>query len=315
MPDLRHFRYFATLAEELHFGRAAARLHITQPGLSQQIQALEREIGVPLLDRTSRRVRLTAAGQTLFEESRRMLAQVERVVTLTRRTGAGDIGRLAIGAVESATYTVLPKVLREYGRLYPGVQLVMREMLSVHQIEALRRGEIDVGFARTPIETDELATLPLGEESLAVMLPAGHPLCEKAEVPLAALAKEPFILHPTPPSNWASYIVAVCKGAGFEPRIAHEATVTTVAISFVAAELGITFVPASLAEGESRAGVVARPVASEGGHVPLTRLLVVYRKDALSPTAERLLEVARQVTLSTTLPKTSVSRTPSASAR
>lgn len=296
LPELRHLRYFVAVAEELHFGRAAARLHIAQPGLSQQIQALERELGVALLDRTRRRAQLTPAGRSFLDESRRLLVQVERAVHLARRAGSGEIGRLAIGATESATHIVLPPVLREYRRRYPDVELVLHEMISEDQVEALRHGEIDVAFVRGPLVADDLEQLPLPEERLAVVIPRRHALARRASVPLKALAGEPFVLHPTPPSGWAEFTLAACRRAGFEPRVVQTGTSSAVAVSFVAAELGVALLPSGLAEGIDRRGVVVRPIS---GAAPRTRLVTVYRKGPpyslarLTPTARALIDIVR----------------------
>ncbi|HWL88079.1 MAG TPA: LysR substrate-binding domain-containing protein [Polyangiaceae bacterium] len=291
MVELRHLRYFLVLAEELHFGRAARRLHIAQPGLSQQIQALERELGVELLDRSHGRVQLTVAGRTFFEEGKRGMAQLERAVDLARRAGRGEVGRLALGAAESATYSILPGLLREYVRRYPEVDLAVREMSSPAQVEALERGEIDIAFVRTPTEIKNFETVTLREESMALVLPEGHPLAAERVVALAALANERFIMHPFPPSGWTEFMLAVCRNAGFEPRISQSASETTVAVSFVAADLGITLVPASLSDAARRPGVVTRPVASPA---PTTRLLVIYRRDGLPQTARAFLDIVRE---------------------
>ena len=186
--ELRHLRYFVAVAEELHFGRAAERLRVAQPGLSQQIQALERALGVALFDRTSRRVELTAAGALLLAEGKRALAQTERALDRARRAGRGEVGRLTVAAIGSATYDVLPALLREHRRRYPEVELVLREMSTPAQVHALRSGEIDVGFLRLPADTRDLVASTVREETMLLMLPESHPLAAHAEVPLAALA-------------------------------------------------------------------------------------------------------------------------------
>ena len=144
--ELRLVRYFVAVAEELHFGRAAQRLRMAQPGLSQQIKALELQLGVRLLERTSRQVRLTAAGELLLGEGRRLLAQSERVTDLVRGAGLGQLGSVMVAAIGSATYDVIPRLLREHRRRYPGVEVLLREMSTPAQARALRSGEI--GSAR-----------------------------------------------------------------------------------------------------------------------------------------------------------------------
>jgi LysR family transcriptional regulator, benzoate and cis,cis-muconate-responsive activator of ben and cat genes len=289
MIELRHLRYFIAVAEELHFGRAAQRLHIAQPGLSQQIQALESQLGVSLLARTRRRVELTAAGRVFLEEGRRALVQLERAENLARRASTGDIGRLTIGGTESATWVVLPELLREFRKRYQNVDLAIREMPSPLQLEALRNGEIDVGFVRPPISTEGVVSRTVLEERLGILLPKGHALAKRAEIPIAALRDEPLVIHPARPSGWADFMVAICRNAGFEPRIAQEASETATAVSFVAAGLGSTIVPVSL-KGLVRPGVVYRPVSNPA---PRAQLLLVYRSGVAPPTLTRLLEVAQ----------------------
>ncbi|WP_394824873.1 LysR substrate-binding domain-containing protein [Pendulispora albinea] len=294
MVELRHLRYFLVVAEELHFGRAAKRLHLAQPGLSQQIQALERELGVELLDRSHRRVQLTAAGQVFFEEGRRALAQLERAADRAKRAGRGEVGRLVLSAAESATYAVLPRILREYGRRYPEVDLVVHEMASPAQVEALRRGDVDLAFVRTPIETKGLEAVALRDESMAVVVPEGHPLARRSTISPSDLRSERLVMHPSPASGWTELMLAVCRNAGFEPRISQVATETTVAVSFVAADLGVTLVPESLSEAARRPGVVTRPLTAPA---PITRLLVIFRRDELPQTARAFLDVVRELAL------------------
>jgi DNA-binding transcriptional LysR family regulator len=289
MIELRHLRYFLAVAEELHFGRAAARLHIAQPGLSQQIQALEHELGAMLLDRTRRRVELTPAGQLLYDEGRRLTAQLERLFALVGRTARGQVGRLAIGVVESATYVELPRLLRAYKSAYPDTELVVKEMSSPAQVDALRRGTIDVGLLRTPIESEGLTSRTIRAESLSVLLPRGHRLAKRRMVTLSAIAGEPLIVHPRGRRpNWSDFMLSLCRAAGFEPRVVEEADDTAIAICFVAAGLGVTLVPDTLAFS-ARPGVVARPVADP---TPATSLVLVHPGERSPPTVEALMELA-----------------------
>src|SRR5215218_8615631 len=198
-PELRLIRYFVAVAEELHFGRAAARLHVAQPGLSQQIKSLEQSLGVLLLERTSRQVRLTPAGSLLLTEGRRLLAESARVVDRVRRTGRGEIGRVTVAAIGSATYDVVPRLLRAHRKRCPDVELVLREMSTPAQVQALRAGEIDLGFVRLPADMEELLAYTVREERMALMLPESHPLARLEEVPLRSLARERHILFPTAP--------------------------------------------------------------------------------------------------------------------
>jgi DNA-binding transcriptional LysR family regulator len=291
MIETRHLRYFIAVAEELHFGRAAQRLHIAQPGLSQQIQALEAQLGVSLLTRTRRRVELTAAGNVFLEEGRRALAQLERAENLARRAEYGEIGRLTIGGTEAATWDVLPELMREFRRRYANVDLAIREMATPVQLAALSDGEIDVGFVRPPISTEGLVARTVREDRLGVLLPEAHRLASLREIPLTALAGESLVVHPTRPSSWADFMISICRDAGFEPRIGQEANETATAVSFVAAGLGLTIVPVSL-KGMVRPGVVYRPIADPA---PRAQLLLIYRSGPLPPTVVRLLAVAHSL--------------------
>ena len=289
--ELRHLRYFVAVAEELHFGRAAARLNVAQPGLSQQIQALEQALGVPLFERTSRRVELTAAGATLLAEGKRALAQTERALDRARRAGRGEIGRLTVASIGSATYDVVPALLREHRRRFPEVELVLREMSTPAQVHALRGGEIDVGFLRLPADTHDLVASTVREETMLLMLPESHPLAARDEVPLGALAGEPLILFPASPRpSWADTVITACREAGFEPRVAQEAMESATVVSFVAADVGLALVPQGL-RVLVRPGVVCRPVSP----APITRLAVVRRAGRLPPTVDALLGIVREL--------------------
>jgi DNA-binding transcriptional LysR family regulator len=281
------------LAEELHFGRAGQRLHIAQPGLSQQIQRLEAALGVSLLARSRRRVELTHAGQTFLEEGRRALAQIERAENLSRRVGSGEIGRLNIGATESAAWELLPELIREYRSRYENVSLVVREMPTPIQLGALRNGEIDIGFLRTPVDTEGLVARVLRQERTVVLLPEAHPLTKRRSIPLASLDGEPLIIHPsTPRPSWADFMIGLCRNAGFEPQISQEAIKTSTAASLVAAGLGLTLMPESL-KGLVRSGVVCRPITSPA---PMTQLLVAHRSGGVvPPTVRAFLGVALDV--------------------
>jgi len=293
MIELRHLRYFVVLAEELHFGHAAERLNIAQPGLSQQIQALEANLGVSLLTRSHRRVELTHAGQMLLEEGRRALAQIERAENLSRRVGSGEIGRLNIGSTESAAWDLLPELIRAYRSRYENVSLVVREMPTPIQVAALRNGEIDIGFLRTPVNIDGLVVRTLRQEKTVILLPDTHRLTKRRSIPLRLLAGEPLIIHPsTPRPSWADFMISLCRNAGFEPQISQEAIKTSTAASFVAAGLGLTLMPESL-KGLVRTGVVCRPIAPPA---PKTQLLVAHRSGGIvPPTVAAFLGVAQEV--------------------
>jgi LysR family transcriptional regulator, benzoate and cis,cis-muconate-responsive activator of ben and cat genes len=292
LPELRLIRYFVAVAEELHFGRAAARLHVAQPGLSQQIQSLERRLGVRLLERTSRQVRLTAAGSLLLTEGRRLLADAERAVDRVQRTGRGEVGRVTVAAIGSATYDVVPRLLRAHRARSPDVELVLREMSTPAQVQALRTGEIDVGLLRVPADTADLVVHAVRDDRMALMLPDAHPLAKKSRIPLRALAREPLILFPAAPRpSWADTVVAACREAGFEPIVAQEAMESATVVSFVAAGVGIAIVPEGL-KVLARPGVVFKLVAPPA---PVTRLAAVHRAGELPPAVHALMELMREL--------------------
>lgn len=292
MIELRHLRYFVVLAEELHFGRAAQRLHIAQPGLTHQIKALESLLGVSLLARCSRRVELTRSGQILLEEGRRTLAQVERTENLSRRAGSGEIGRLTIGSTESAAWDLLPELVAEFHKRHDAVDLVVCEMTTRMQVESLRKGDIDVGFLRAPVDTEGLVARIIRKEKTVVLLPEKHRLSSRRTIPLAALAGEPLIIHPsTPRPSWADFVIGLCRNAGFEPHISQQAIRTSTAASFVAAGLGLTLMPESL-KGLVPRGVVYRPLSSPA---PTTQILVAHRSGLVSPTVAGLMAVIQDL--------------------
>lgn len=292
VPELRLLRYFVAVAEELHFGRAARRLHVAQPGLSQQIRALETALGARVLERTSRQVRLTPAGELLLFESRRLLADADRALDRVRRVARGEAGRITVAAIGSATYAVVPRLLREHRARYPEVELVLREMSTPAQVHALRAGEVDVGFLRLPADTADLSTHTVREDRMAIMLPETHPLARRRRIPLRALAREPLILFPASPRpSWADTVVAACREHGFEPIVAQEAMESATVVSFVAAGVGLAPVPEGL-KVLARPGVVFRLVAPPA---PVTRLAAVHRAGALAPIVAAFLTLVREL--------------------
>ncbi len=285
--ELRHLRYFVAVAEELHFGRAAERLFIAQPPLSQQIQQLERELGVLLFARTSRRVQLTPAGEVFLDEARRTLAGLEAGANAARRAARGETGWLGIGFAASATYDLLPTVLHDYRAAYPEVQLSLRELNAAEQALALRDKSIHVGLARPAIEGTDLETHALLEEPYLVALPAAHPRVGERDIALASLAEEPFVSFPEAPApSYAQAVRAACEGAGFTPRIAQEVREMQTAISLVVAGVGITLLPASVIHLH-RDGLVYRPLREPAPH---TVLAVVSRREDPSPALANFLQ-------------------------
>ena len=288
--ELRHLRYFVTVAEELHFGRAAKKLHISQPPLSMQIRALEEELGVTLFNRTQRSVVLTQAGNALLGEARHILARVDQAVLMTRRASRGEIGELAIGFISVADYNVLPVVLREFRRAFPLVNLTLRESTTDAQIRDLLAGRIDVGFVLPPINEPSLESLPILREPLIAALPEKHPLARNSgKLALEKLKDAPFILFPRPyaPGLYDD-IVSCCKAAGFSPRVEQEAIQMQTIVSLVSAELGVALIPASLTNLR-RTGVTYK--ALKGGS-PLTEVHLAWRRGDDLPARRVFVDVA-----------------------
>jgi DNA-binding transcriptional LysR family regulator len=289
--ELRQLRYFAVLAEELHFGRAARRLSLTQPPLSQAIQNLERELGVRLLERTRRHVALTQAGRAFLEEARQTLTRAARAAEQARRAGRGEVGRLAVGFLANTAYTLLPLVLRDFARAFPGVKLDLRELGIPDQLAGLRSGEIDVGLLRPPVQDAELLAETLLEEPFVLALPAGHALCALKRVPAKRLAGETFVLFPRAPGFvFGDLILGYCLRAGFTPRVAQEVNQTHAVVGLVSAGIGVALVPAS-AQKIGLAGVVYRPMREA---TPLAQVAIASRRADTSPVVAAFLTVARR---------------------
>lgn len=290
--ELRVLRYFVALAEELHFGRAARRLGMTQPPLSQAIAGLEGELGVRLLERTRRRVALTHAGATFLEEARATLARAGQAVELARRAQRGEVGRLAVGYLAATAYTLLPLVLRDFMRGFPGVRLELRELTLPQQLGALLKGDIEVGLLRPPVGEAELAAETILAEPFVLALPARHPLTALRRVPARRLAGEPFILFPRQPGLvFHDLVMGYCLRNGFTPRVAQEANQTHTVVGLVSAGIGVALVPAST-QRIGLAGVAYRPLRER---TPESRTAVAWRRDNASPVLAAFRDVARRV--------------------
>jgi len=247
--ELRHLRYFRAVAEELHFGKAAMRLHIAQPPLSQQIRQLEHELGVGLLTRNTRKVELTAAGDAYLKRVVAILEAVDEAGLQAQRIAQGREGHLAIGCVGSATYSLLPRLVRALGEELPGVDVSVRgEMLVPAQIGALLAGEIDLALLRPPVDHPGIRLETVRRDRLLVALPVGHSLTTRDELCVADLRDEQFITHAGHGrSVMNSMLMAMCADAGFLPQVRHEVAETSTLVTLVAAGLGVAIVPAPTA--------------------------------------------------------------------
>jgi DNA-binding transcriptional LysR family regulator len=292
--ELRHLRYFVAVAEELHFGRAAERIHIAQPPLSQQIRQLEEEIGVKLFHRTKRRVQLTHAGQIFMEEALQILAHSEKAVRLARRADRGEIGRLVMGFVGSMTYKFLPSALRSFRDQFPDVELRLRELTSDQQIKALRDRTIDVGFLRQPIKDDALSVETVLREPLILALAVDHVLVNSEHISLDMLAKEPFVMVSRKESpTFYDRIMGLCQSAGFSPRVVQEAIQMPTILSLVSVGIGVTLVPESFRNLQVL-GVTYRALTGIGLN---TELAVAWRRNDDSPVLLAFLNVVREMAL------------------
>jgi DNA-binding transcriptional LysR family regulator len=259
VPDLRQLRYFVAVAEELHFGRAAARVGIAQPPLTQQIQKLEGLIGCQLFQR-GRKTILTGAGAALLEETRRILPQVERAVEFTRRAARGETGELRLGAPPSIMLSALPSAIRKYRRLYPEVQFTLRELSTSAIEEAVRREEIDLGFLRETRPGAPLASKVIFEEPVVAVLPASHRLATRRELALASLREEPFVFFPRRLGPvFYDKLAGFCTEAGFAPKVVQEATQWQSVVCLVEAGMGVSLAPGCVQRFRWK-GVVYRPL-------------------------------------------------------
>lgn len=246
MIDIRQLRYFQAVAEELHFGRAAARLAIAQPALSRQIQALEQELGTPLLRRTQRRVELLPAGALLLERSRAIQQELARTLADVRRTGTGELGKLSLGFIHSSTYGLLPSVIRRFRQLYPGIELELHELPITSQHAALLRGTIDLGLLRIQPAPPELEVVPVLPDPFVLAVPAKHPLAGRTRVRLKDVAGEPFVMFSKQDAPLLhERVQAMCEHAGFQPNVVQRATQLHTMVGLVGGGLGIAVVPAS----------------------------------------------------------------------
>ena len=291
-PELRQLRYFVAVAERLHFGRAAAALHISQPPLSRSIRDLETRVGATLLARSRRRVELTREGARFLEEAKRVLHQLDHAVLEVARMAVGDSGRLRLGFVSLADYGVLPGLLKAYKAARPGVALALREMLSPEQAAALAAGELDFGLLLPPV-AGELEHIVVQRERFLAALPSRHRLARaRGRLQVRELAGESFVMAPRDIAPGLHDIVAgMAARAGFAPRVAQEAIQMQTVVSLVSSGLGVALVPASLAN-LGRRGVTYRDIAD--AH-PRLDLWLAWRRGVLGAAGRDLVMHARRI--------------------
>ena len=280
MIELRHLRYFCAVADELHFGRAARRLHIAQPALSRQIRRLEEEVGTTLLARTQRSVALTMPGQAFLERSRRILDEVGRAVAEANRIAGGQTGRLRVAFIHSSTYSLTPTALNIFASRHPGICVDLQEMTVIGQKRAISLGDIDIGLLRPPIEDRDLAFESVMKESFVLAVPQHHKLAGRKDVTLPELAQEQFIMFDRRQSPlFHERIMTSCEAAGFTPRVAQEAIQIHTVLGLVGAGLGIALMPDAalkLSMPRVRFLSVAQPIEP-------VEIALAWRRDNVNP--------------------------------
>ncbi len=291
--ELRHLRYFLTTVEEMHFGRAAERLGIAQPGLSQQIKILEGIVGTPLFDRTKRAVQLTLAGEILAGEARKTIAQSEMALLAARQAGRGEVGRIAVGYVGSAAYTgMLTKVINKFRDDYPAVELQISEMEMLQQLNQISEGKLDIGFIRPPVPLPiGIASVEVLQERLVLAIPSTHSLASRERVPLAAFNSDIFITPRHPPKvSFHKYTTQACQAAGFFPRLGPQGRDFVTITSMVSIGLGVALVPQSVKciqlPDVRFKQIVGKPIYAE--------LAVAFRRSEPSPAARAFAQHVRR---------------------
>lgn len=291
MIDLRQLRQFVALGTELHFRKAAERLHMTQPPLSQAMKKLEEDLGVELLIRNKKQVTLTSAGEVFLKEAKRILQQAERAKDLAKLAHEGAIGHLAVGFVGSATYEILPKALQQYRSLYPNVVMDLLELTTLQQFEALADDNIQVGLLRPTMSTDtDLMVRTIAKEDMVVVLPKNHPLVSKTAVSLNDLASDSLItFSQTHVPSMFNKINLACHESGFTPKLGQSALQIQTMMSLVAGGLGVSLIPLS-ASHALHDGVTMRELVNCPPTLQV-ELAVAWRQSAANPMLDAFIDV------------------------
>ena len=288
-PELRQLRYFVAVVEEGSMTRAARRLRIAQQSLSQQIHILETQLGAVLLTRTNRGVTPTHVGEVLLYEARAVLAQAARANDAVRRAARGDIGELRVGFLTTVAHDLMPPVVRAFAEQYGGIALHTEDLQIAALVAGVREGHLDAGLSRPPL-VDDINAEPVYDEPVAAVLPAGHPLSGRAQLTLADLAGEPWVL--TPRSSWPPWhrkYDADFAEAGYRPRVPQRGTTPQALLALVAAGVGVTRLPLS-SRSLRMDGVVFVPLTGERAQVVL-----LTRRDARNPAIRPLREILRDL--------------------
>lgn len=291
--DLRHLRYFIAVAEEENIGRAANRLHISQPPLTRQIQQLEDELGVRLFRRTPKGMELTQAGELFLEEARNIRAVVEQATERTQRAGQGKLGRLDVAIFGSAILDAIPKLLLSFKNTHPEVKVVLHTMTKAEQIDALRQRRITVGFNRMLGPLDEIGTELVTTEALLLAVHERDPLSTLPAIPFRALAENPMVLFPTGARpNFVDKVMALCHERGFEPLVSQEVGDAVTGVALVASGFGVCLVPES-ATTLKIPGVTYRSFIDAPSQA-FVDLSCIFRLDDQSPILRAFLDTVRR---------------------
>jgi DNA-binding transcriptional LysR family regulator len=290
MMDFRALRHFVALAEELHFGRAAQKLHMSQPPLSQSIKRLEQRLGVQLVERSSRSVSLTLSGATFAAEARQLLKQIEFVERLVKQTASGEMDRLMVGFIGPALYRILPRTLDILRGRMPGVEVRLEEMTPDEQIKRLRYGQLNLAIVSpTHMDLQGLSVRPVERNHTVVAIPADWPFAKRTELKLADLKDYPFVLTPSERSPISAALVDACRKAGFTPKVVQEATRTNTRLALVAAGLGASPVTET-ARYRHYQGVRFLPVIDLRGDAFIWELSIVWEPRSASRALRTLVE-------------------------
>ncbi|BBU40765.1 LysR family transcriptional regulator [Aeribacillus sp. FSL K6-1121] len=292
--ELRHLKYFLTVAEDLHFGKAAARLNMAQPPLSLQIRQLEEEIGVPLFHRTKRKVELTKEGQLFLEKVNQIFKDLEEAVESVKRVNRGEVGKIAIGFISSSAYDILPTIIEHYRKAYPNIHIDLQQLTTREQLKALHEGAIDIGILCQPanIKNDGIHFEVIRQERMMIALPEDHRLASgTSPIHLEELAGDSFILTGRK-ANQSHYdtVINSCYQAGFHPKVVQETQELPTVLSLVSSGMGVAIVPSSI-QHVLKNKVVYRDIYNN----PITTSTAfAWKSGNLSPTVHAFLNLMRK---------------------
>ncbi|MEZ5763691.1 MAG: LysR substrate-binding domain-containing protein [Xanthobacteraceae bacterium] len=291
---INQLRYFLVLAEELHFVRAAARLNVSQPPLSRQIQALEQELGLTLFVRGNQRVSLTEAGTALYNDVKETFTALDRAVIRAQGVSRGEAGRLTLGMTGSVSFGIMPGILECFHSKFPRVRMEILHLIKADQVQALTGRRISLGLTRSPVHTAQITSEVIHQEPFIAALHEKHPLARRKVIALEKLSADNFVLYRG--NSWPSVadeIIGLCANAGFNPSVDQDTGEMQTAVSLVAAGLGVTVV-AECIRSLLLPRVVYRPLTVQG-KTPLTKLHAIYRKDDANPVLKGFLRLARSM--------------------